>query len=227
MACIIDEKILNSFKNFILKSKIDSASLEALEDNVVSSYVINAIKQFYEEYENHKAWIDDNVEKSFDIENFIEIIDAYFEGFSELNEALVIIWLVELKRNIDNEVNTETKFTENEKIGLSGCLKELKIEETKNTPKNKKIKKNKSLVAENPDIQNLCEMFPLVSVKNVFLVYKKNNNDYNRALDELLENKDNLIDISSDDSDTEIQIKSKYDMTDEEKQFIKEKTVER
>ena len=209
MACIIDEKILNSFKNFILKSKIDSASLEALEDNVVSSYVINAIKQFYEEYENHKAWIDDNVEKSFDIENFIEIIDAYFEGFSELNEALVIIWLVELKRNIDNEVNTETKFTENEKIGLSGCLKELKIEETKNTPKHKKIKKNKSLVAENPDIQNLCEMFPLVSVKNVFLVYKKNNNDYNRALDELLENKDNLIDISSDDSDTEIQIKSK------------------
>jgi hypothetical protein len=74
MACIIDEKILNSFKNFILKSKIDSASLEALEDNVVSSYVINAIKQFYEEYENHKAWIDDNVEKSFDIENLVVVV---------------------------------------------------------------------------------------------------------------------------------------------------------
>lgn len=223
MDSTIDETILSSFKKFI-KFQINSTSLDALDDEIMCSYVINAIKQFYEEYENHKAWIDDNVEESFDMENFIEIIDAYFEGFRELDEAIIIVWLVELKRSLDNKVNIEEKSYENKKSQLSECLEEITLQETEVNTKN--VKKKNNLPSVLPDIQNLCEMFPSFCEKNITKVYKKYKHDYNRTLDELLECKDNLIDISSDDSDNE-QLRLKNDMTDEEKKIIKEKTVQK
>lgn len=220
-----EELIIQSFKTFITNSSVDSSCLDMLSDAIVSSYVVNTIKQFYEEYENHKIWIDNNIEEAFDLESFIEIIDAYFDGFKDLNLNDIIVWLIELKHQLDALNKSENDIIEKNASEIEN--NEAQVEETKNIVKNKKKQSKNKLPLANPDIENLCEMFPSFSFKKVTRIYKNNSHDYNHTLDELLTTDTLSNDDSIDEGEETKKCITKYDLTEDEKRIIKEKTVEK
>ena len=109
-----DSLILESFSNFVIKNKlIESSDFEATIDEVIGSYVVNTIKQLFEEYENHKIWLDDNAAEEFDIESFVEIIDAYLCGFNTLEKNDIVHWLIDLKNYIVSEKQNELEASDN------------------------------------------------------------------------------------------------------------------
>lgn len=212
-----EDLILDSFKTFIEKSPIDNANLDMLSDEVVVMYVTTSIKQFYEEYETQKFWIDEKLEEAFDLENFVEIIDAYFEGFRDLDQKEIISWLTGLKRDINSSLSVKTENPMKD-IEIIKAVDEITLGETKAKPSKKKYQQY-----SNPDIENLSEMFPLINPKKISKIYKKLGSDYNRSIDELL----TLAEDDSSGSEDEMVISRNKDLTEEERRIIKERTVEK
>ena len=229
-----DENILiiESFIDFIIESNLsDRHNLKNLIDNVIEVYLINTIKQLYIDYENHKLWIDNEIEDAFDIENFIEIIDEYFTGFKSLNKSDILKWLVKLKKDIDlkNEKNL-SKIDEpsikidEEKKGQENF--EIKIESVKC---NKKIKNDHT---DDTTINLLVEIFPGISLKDINKIYKKTNGNYDKAIDNLLllQNGNVVVvdeDEDEDDDNEDANVSNNYGLTDDEKKILKEKTIKK
>jgi hypothetical protein len=74
-----------------------------------------------------------------------------------------------------------------------------------------------------PNVMSLSEMFTKMSIKEINLIYKKTNKNYERSIDELLIIKDGSIVNDSSDEDTLI----KLELNEEEKKALKEKTVQK
>ena len=196
----LNSLIVDSFKGFIAKKNIlDLNELNELFDDAIASYVVNTIRQLYDDYETHKTWLDIEFAETFDVENFVEIIDEYLNGFKGINMTEITNWLIQLKSDI-NDLNNRSKEPKCESNKLDkDDLPGIKMESN--------IKMN------NPDLELLCEMFPLIELSQISKVYKMTSNNYERAIDELLLNQ-------------HIPNQNNY-VTAEEKQLIKEKTVQK
>lgn len=195
--------ILRSFKNFALKNKlVQEDEIELMIDNVLGSYIVNTIIQFYSEYDNHKAWFDDNAEEQFDIENFSEIVEAFMTGFSQIKRNEICKWLVDLKQQIDN-IKSETSD------------KNLKSIEPADDVVTKNHKKTFDI---DPEIKSLAEMFPNLNLKEIKKAFKESHNDKTKTIEHLLiiENKNTTGVIYKDN-----------DLTEEEKKQLKEKTLQK
>ena len=96
--------ILESFSKFIqINSNLmqETCLNEIINDEVISMYIVNTIQQLFEQYDTENKWIDNKLEDAFEIENFIEIIDAYLNGFCDLEQTKIIQWLTQLKKSLD------------------------------------------------------------------------------------------------------------------------------
>jgi hypothetical protein len=213
-----DQLILASFSDFVIDHDlIDRNDLDQFLDDTIGAYIINAIKQLFEEYESHKIWLDEpsarNLAEDFDIENFIEIIDAYLTGFSTLHSNEIISWLIKLKKKLDTEFKTknvreiieQSVKKELEKEPIFECVEESQLK------MNSKIE---ALLEKDEHLRVLVDMFPEFEFKEINKIYKKCNKNYEKAIDELLM-LENVIRTND------------YELTEEEKQELKEKTVQR
>lgn len=204
-----DRVILQSFQAFVVEQQLVSQSdIEELLDETISAYVINTIKQFYSEYENHKLWLDEvSSVASIDLSSFIEIIDAYVCGFSAIQSDSIIEWLIKLKKQ------TSTK---------NPCVKSIQVDsnETKLSPNKKQdvgkgCEKPVPKVEVDPNLALLFDMFPELDKKEIEKVYIKCDRNHEKSIDELL-SRHNIIYLDEKD-----------DLTEEEKRALKEKTLER
>ncbi len=215
------ELIIEQFQKLLINSPVDSSSLELLSDENVKSYVVSTITQLFEEYEDHKLWIDNDIESAFDVETFIEILDAYFEGIRDIHKKRLLEWLIQLKKDIDSsalikkEANFET-LAEYDKEVLTQ-LPDVADEKCEKKTSKKVIKQ------ANPDIENLLEMFPSMSLNTIEKFYKNYGYDYDRTLDNILLSYDKLANTDRND-DTK---NRDHELTEEEKRKIKEETVKR
>lgn len=214
-----DSLILESFSSFVIKNKlIESSDFEATIDEVIGSYVVNTIKQLFEEYENHKIWLDDNAAEEFDIESFVEIIDAYLCGFNTLEKNDIVHWLIDLKNYIDSEKQNELEASDKTETDENLSIEIAQDSDKKVKPKDKKIDAN------DPNIELLTEMFPSVSINEINKLYKKVNKSYEKAVDELLILQ-NTGSVLSEDSDEDLEAKN--ELNEEERKLLKEKTLQK
>lgn len=214
-----DSIILESFSSFVIKNKlIESSDFEATIDEVIGSYVVNTIKQLFEEYENHKIWLDDNAAEEFDIESFVEIIDAYLCGFNTLEKNDIVHWLIDLKNYIDSEKQNELEASDKTETDENLSIEIAQDSDKKVKPKDKKIDAN------DPNIELLTEMFPSVSINEINKLYKKVNKSYEKAVDELLILQ-NTGSVLSEDSDEDLEAKN--ELNEEERKLLKEKTLQK
>lgn len=214
-----DSIILESFSSFVIKNKlIESSDFEATIDEVIGSYVVNTIKQLFEEYENHKIWLDDNAAEEFDIESFVEIIDAYLCGFNTLEKNDIVHWLIDLKNFIDSEKQHELEVSDKTETDENLSKEIAQDSDKKVKPKDKKIDAN------DPNIELLTEMFPSVSINEIKKLYKKVNKSYEKAVDELLilQNSGSVL---SEDSDEDLEAEN--ELNEEERKLLKEKTLQK
>lgn len=204
MEKVRNEIILKTFSEFVIGTKLlDTESLnDILNDEIIALYIINTINQFFEQYDNEQKWLDSNsIEEAFEIENFIEIIDAYLSGFSQLNQSDIIKWLTQLKQLLE-EASTKTEIIETKN----------EIVEKELTTKNEPV----TVIDYNENVISLNEIFPTLSLKEINTIYKKTNQNYDKTIDELLIIQNASIVDSSDDEEI---------TTDEDRRLLKEKTV--
>jgi hypothetical protein len=218
---IENEIILKSFSKFVTGSNLleDDYLREILADEVFSMYIINTIKQLFQQYDNEKKWIDKKLEDAFEIENFIDIIDAYLSGFRDLDQTQIVSWLTELKKSVDQikSTNNESSSQISSQEGASSTVNQCEKQESSTDAKPVENFKYE------PNVMALSEMFPKMSLKEINLIYKKTNKNYEKSIDELLIIKDGSIVNDSSDEDTLI----KLELNEEEKKALKEKTVQK
>ena len=181
-------------------------------DDCVGTYIVNTINQFYDEYENHKVWLDNQTAEKFELDNFVEVIDAYINGFNELKSEEIIRFLIDLKRNID-ELDKKTKdasqLVHSEIVAHSS---EPKIDQCV----------EKKVDPVDPKIKLLSEMFPEVKIQRVKDVYKQAGKDYERAIELLLNENDGGSLACKDEESGDFE-----NLSEEEKRILKERTVQK
>lgn len=217
--------IIDSFIQFVSDyNLIDKENIEMTIDETVGAYIANTIQQLYTEYENHKVWLDDEFASDFDIENFIEIIDAYLFGFSSLDNDKIISWLISLKKEIDNFNNkmTSKKCVEIE-VKSSPIKEELDEKQSKNKMTRKSSAKDQNELIKDANMDLLIEMFPQMNVKDINKIYKKSSCNYERTIDQLLTIQNATVNDNDDDDADEI----KLELDEQERLALKEKTVQR
>ena len=221
-----DKLILDKFIEFVVHHKlIDKASVAMTIDEVIGTYIVNTIKQLYEEYESHKIWLDDKTAEDFETESFVEIIDAYLNGFNTLSSEDIVRWLVDLKKEIDQlENKKETSVSEKEREDNDATSNARSLNDHTSKDKKKpiedKLKKEKSfdeLLLNDPNIKLLSEIFPDMDTLKIADIYKKVNKNYEQAI-ELLLNEDAAAIVCKDTG---------LELTEEEKKILKEKTVKK
>jgi len=205
--------ILETFIEFIVSKKlIEKSCIEMTIDDCVGTYIVNTINQFYDEYENHKIWLDNQTAEKFELDNFVEVIDAYINGFNELKSEEIIRFLIDLKRNID-ELDKKTKdasqLVHSEIVAHSS---EPKIDQCV----------EKKVDPVDPKIKLLSEMFPEVKIQRVKDVYKQAGKDYERAIELLLNENDGGSLACKDEESGDFE-----NLSEEEKRILKERTVQK
>ncbi len=215
------ELIVEQFRKFLTYSSVDNSCLELLSDENVRLYVVNTINQLFEEYEDHKIWIDNSIESGFDVDTFKEILDAYFEGVGDIDKKDIFKWLIQLRKDINLLKEKEDEFKVEVKIEKEPLTKDSDSVGGKYDKKSDKSKKKL-----NPDIQNLVEMFPSMSLNNIEKFYKNYGYDYDRTIDNILLVYDKLDNEDLND-DSKNRFIDKYELTEEEKRKIKEETVKK
>jgi len=225
-----NELILSSFLKLIEENNLNK---DELADEIISSYVVNTINQFYEEYECHKIWLDHvEAESILDVENFVEIIDAYFSGFSQINKKDIVAWLINMKKEIEasckqtslNENRERNLYTEKDDERLEDNLKKENSHAKSSTNKKSTIKNKDE--PNDPNINLLIEMFPSIDLTDIKKAYKRCQQNYEKSIDELLCLQNGSI-IKKDEIIEEIVSKNQLDLTEEERQALKEKTVQK
>lgn len=215
-----DNLILKSFNDFVLESKlVDKQDLDSTIDGTIGSYIVNTIKQFYEEYENHKIWLDNSKAEDFDVENFIEIIDAYLSGFNNLPKKSILNWLIRLKKDIDDSTNRNMQIQSIQiQTSTSSNLNDYKS----NNQVDSKQPENPENI-EDPNLKLLLEMFPEMCIKRINKIYKKSNKNYEKTIDELLFIQNAEIQDQEGIEDREQQQR----LSEQERILLKEKTVQK
>jgi hypothetical protein len=203
-----DEKlILDSFSRFVTEQKlIEPADLEYLIDDTIGAYIVNAIRNFYAEYENHKAWLDeDSVDlvEDLDLDSFAEIIDAYLVGFSSLDISVIFNWLIKLKKEIEASTEPPQKEAE-EEVAQNSEQEKAAVEASSES----------CLLDEDQHFGLLLDMFPEVDRKEIAKCYQKFDRNHEKCIDELLMREDCVI--IDDDK-----------LTEKERRELKEKTLQR
>ena len=155
-----NKAILESFSKFVIDANlIEAINLrEILSDEVISMYIINSVKQLFEQYDNEKKWVDNKLEDAFEIESFSEIIDAYLIGFRDLNQPHIIEWLTQLKKSLDLLKRTN-EFT-NQKEGATATENKCEQQQEPSTKATK-------IVKYEPDVLALSEIFPKLRLKEI------------------------------------------------------------
>jgi hypothetical protein len=207
--------ILETFIEFILsKNLIEKSCIEMTIDDCVGTYIVNTIIQFYDEYENHKIWLDNQTAEKFELDNFVEVIDAYINGFNALKSEEIIRFLIDLKRNIDEldkKMKDASQLVHSEIVAHSS---EPKIDQC--------VGNTKKVDPVDPKIKLLSEMFPEVKIQRVKDVYKQAGKDYERAIELLLnENDGSSIACKDEESD------NFENLSEEEKKILKERTIQK
>lgn len=188
----VDKKVIDSFEKFIVDRMrlLTRSEYAEMIDTTIAAYIVNTIKQFYKDYENHKVWLgqDEAVAASFtDIESFIDVVDAYLPGFNRLESSSILNWLVELKAEIEREINPPVSSPDPVPVIIS---QPNKIPENEKIPKEEKSKKKNAKAnqdeAPSDDVVQLQEMFPQFTVKEINKIYRKLSCNYNAAIDELV-----------------------------------------
>lgn len=201
------DEILKSFKDFVINQcqLITQSDFDSSVDEIIASYIVNTIRQFYDEYETHSIWLDNQSAENLDLEPFIEIINEYLCGFDQVDSKSITKWLISLKCIINPQP-----------------VKTVPKEETVQSPtapkpveqkSNKKIDHN-----QDANLQTLIEMFPQLELGKIKRIFKKSNYDYDRTVDELLMNQ-----TSSSDSDTE----SQAQVSEQEKEQLKKRIIQK
>jgi hypothetical protein len=212
--------IIDSFIDFVTDyNLIDKENIEMTIDETVGAYIANTIQQLYTDYENHKVWLDDEFASDFDIDNFVEIIDAYLFGFSSLETNKIKAWLISLKKLIDN-LNDNKKCVQIEVQNLP-VEKDIDENDSKGTLLTRKSSQDKNDLVEDANMNLLIEMFPQMKVKDINKVYKKSNCNYESTIDQLLTIQNATVNDSEEDDEIKLELKEK------ERLALKEKTVQR
>jgi hypothetical protein len=210
-----DKIIIDSFTKFVLNHKlVDQAELDALIDQTVAAYIINAIKNLYEEHENHTVWLDEasvSLADEFDLDSFVEIMDAYLNGFTSLPAATVLNWLVVLKKEIDvSKQAASSSSLKSEDVAAVSAANEA----TSSSSSLSSAGENEPGDSADENLKLLFDMFPDVVAKEVARVYAKSSKNPEKAIDELLMREDFVI-IDDDN------------LSEKERQELKEKTLQR
>ena len=215
--------ILEKFVEFVVdKNLIDKASIEMTIDESVGTYIVNTIKQLYEEYESHKIWLDNKTAENFDLENFVEIIDAYLNGFNTLANKEIIEWLVALKKEMGQLENIKEENMQASNAIAVECCSSQNISESETKQDNQKKQKNMPEIND-PNVKLLGEMFPNIDMERIGKIYKKLNSNYEAAIEFLLNEDANPITCKDNGNGFD----TKLELTEEEKKLLKEKTVKK
>ena len=218
-----DEKashlILNNFLEFVVnKNLIKKSEIEATIDESVGSYIVNTIKQFYEEYEIHKIWLDNKAaNENFELDSFVEVIEAYLNGFNTLKSSEIIKWLIELKNNIDELEKMDKEPPKTNKATNAECSNEEIINREDKMCKSEKS----SIENSDPNIKLLSEIFPDLELMRIKDVYQQTSKNYEKAVELLLDEKPGASFALKQDSD------DLGTLTEEEKKLLKERTVQK
>lgn len=216
-----DQIILESFRDFVVdKTKLlKSFEYHEMIDSSIGAYIVNAIKQFYADYENHKVWLnqDKAISESFnEIDSFVEVISAYLIGFEQIENSRILEWLIELKNQIDRLGQLDD--IESTTIGSSNSQSSNIIENTKKKTNKKSACFDEPFVDEN--LQQLVEIFPQFSINDINKVYKKNHKNYEATIEELVL----MEDVSVVKSSEEVVCRNN-DLSEEDKRILKERIV--
>jgi hypothetical protein len=224
-----NELILASFLKLVDENNLNK---DELADEIISSYVVNTINQFYEEYESHKIWLDVvEAESILDVDNFVEIIDAYLSGFSQISKKDIVTWLINMKREIEDICEQESHQEHKEELTLenkdeNSVDTSQKDNNQAKSPNNKKPSTKHKEEQNDPNVMLLIEMFPSIDFTEIKKAYKRCQKNYEKSIDELLIVQNSSI-IKKDKIVEEVVCKNQLDLTEEERQSLKEKTVQK
>lgn len=197
--------ILKSFKEFIISNRlVEENSIEYLIDDVVGSYIVNIIKQFYSDNENQINFLDDQQEQDSDLDNFIDVIDGYISEFSQMKKKVICEWLLNLKHQIDDMMTEQTSSQKD-------------IYEPRDNFSIVNSEKTEQLETES-EIGLLSEMFPNIKIKEIKDALKISQNDKTKAIENLLMHQKKLVTKEDNRFD---------DISEEEKKKLKEKTLQK
>jgi hypothetical protein len=224
-----EKLILEGFKKFIIESchLLTSEEFELSVDDTIATYIVNTIKQFYIDYENHKIWLHDRIEPDYgDMDTFVEVIDAYLVGFTGLDRKCIIKWLAELRDELEklSVVAKSEQKTVQATEKLTNPTSNVKSDEKKITTSKGRSSKS------DPHVDILVEMFPQFSLKCIGKVFRKANGDYEKSVDTLmqLEDSKSMSTSSEDEKDNEEEVVYKNDdLTEEERKEIKDRIVKK
>lgn len=224
----INTIILDSFRDLVIEqAKILSITeFEQMIDETIGVYITNTVKQFYQDYEKHSFWLNQNeaVSQSLtEIGSFVEVIDAYLDGFQKIENCVILDWLIELKSKINCQEEEKSCPIAEEKqdFSLSDKNSSLSKKDDNFMKMNNAFAKKDLEESLNDDIRQLTEIFPQFSLKNIKKIYKKNHNDYEATID-------GLIMIENDSSDiSEEEVYRKNDLSEEDRQLMKERIVQK
>lgn len=223
----LDQKILNSFCELTTnKIKLFTPDeYEIMMDSTIRVYIINTIKQFFKDFENHKVWLnqDEAIKQSFtEVDSFVDVIDAYLIGFKKIESQKILEWLIELKGNVDFYMQSLTSSA-NEQAAIELVdNQKIKMNDIDNIIKS--INNNHKVHEQplNQDIKKLMEIFPQFSVSDLKIIYNKNRNNYEATIDELVS-----IECSSMKSTDKKKDGCDQDLNEDEKKSLKERIVKK
>lgn len=197
----LNDLIKSLFKNFLIKNQ-PNINLDLFDDIVIVNYIIDNIKEFISSLSDSEI---DKFDQYEELENFIDVTDAYLDGFKHISSEKLINFLYEVK-NIKNDFETKQKISKRSSPEKSP-LKKSPI-------KDESIRKS----IDTSEINHLIEMFPKLDVKEISKVFTKYNKNTELAIDSLLM-MDNII-----------KTKSSIEYQDEDlndKEELKKRTVEK
>jgi hypothetical protein len=143
-----------------------------------------------------------------------------------------VAWLINTKKEIEAYCK-QIFINENQEYNLALVKNDESLEDNSQKDNNQPMSSNnkKSVIknkdeSNDPNIQLLIEMFPCIDLTEIKKAYKRCQKNYEKSIDELLCLQNGSI-IKKDEFIEEVLCKNQLDLTEEEKQALKEKTVQK
>ncbi|KAJ8314596.1 hypothetical protein KUTeg_006746 [Tegillarca granosa] len=173
-------------KTSILKflSKHDLEANVELIDDVILSYIISILEDLGD---------DTNAEENIDVDQFVEMMDAYISGFATIDSVKVVEWMFELASMLSVKVTDEDNNDSNE-TRITNGLTSLTLQEENKCNMNSSEEgeeengNNDSGNSEECDkiVESLLEMFPTLCTMEIAHCLSLSNGDPEEAVQLIL-----------------------------------------
>lgn len=191
-------------------------------DEIVLNYMISILEDLGDS---------ENAEENIDVDQFIEMMDAYIPGFASINSVTVCEWMFELASNLSKSQNGDSKEpatpTLNTQLVEEACSLPTRSKSTSRVDsvgESERSSSESSTDEVDEQLQQLIEMFPTTVRVELEHCLHNAEGDIERAVQIVLYRQETETAITEDKKLKDKKTKS-YGILDDKK--LKDKVVER